>query len=377
MGLTAFNQASSCALFKNGELLSCIFEENLTHIKDDRRFPVAAIRETLFYFDLTMDEIDLVCFSDDPLKKIKSHLSDPQTVAKLKKDYLDLEKFIRNDLGYDKEVFFTERHKALLGFGILESQMNEGSFLTLVRNGDDLIMWKGSFSSHLIADRGMVTSFKTNPKTILKIIEESFMRDEGEILVVDEASILKEVVEKGNNSFVYVQGRGPLSVGVCVIRSIEHDHKILMRKSASDHTFTELTGLGDFKRFFQPVDTDLVIQKLQSGKVCAFFKGSIPYDVSSMSGLLSFEESWAFAASGLNEWSGSLPNLRSAEFRGAEGLRVTHQNEALDAFLRSDYELLILGNHILQRSDIPDELLNLYRRILKTKKRADEDHTEG
>jgi carbamoyltransferase len=71
LGLSGFYHDSAAALVIDGKIISAIEEEKLSGIKHDSSFPFKAIEWVLQYAKITIDEIDMVCWYEEPDLKFK------------------------------------------------------------------------------------------------------------------------------------------------------------------------------------------------------------------------------------------------------------------------------------------------------------------
>ena len=71
LGISAFFHDSAACLVKNGKVVAAAEEERFTEIKHDSSFPTNAINWLLEYTNTSIDDIDVVCWYEDPVKKDK------------------------------------------------------------------------------------------------------------------------------------------------------------------------------------------------------------------------------------------------------------------------------------------------------------------
>ena len=69
LGLSGFYHDSAAALVIDGKVICAIEEEKLSGEKHDSSFPFKAIQWCLDYTKIRIDEVDMVCWYEDP--KIK------------------------------------------------------------------------------------------------------------------------------------------------------------------------------------------------------------------------------------------------------------------------------------------------------------------
>lgn len=71
LGISAFFHDSAACLVRNGRIVAAVQEERLTRLKNDRRFPSAAIRACLDIGEIDSDAIDYVAFYEKPALKLE------------------------------------------------------------------------------------------------------------------------------------------------------------------------------------------------------------------------------------------------------------------------------------------------------------------
>lgn len=96
LGISGLYHNSAAALCLNGEILSAAEEERFTRIKNDKSLPVNAIKYCLDSNNITIDDIDIVVYYDNPL--------------------LTLDRFLNNGLWIkEKEKFLEAGFQSLFG----------------------------------------------------------------------------------------------------------------------------------------------------------------------------------------------------------------------------------------------------------------------
>jgi carbamoyltransferase len=159
LGLSAFYHNASACLFKDGQLLFALQEERLTRKKGDAHFPIKSVRQILSQADLTIKDIGLVCYYENPQTKLERQLAmdlSAEDLLRAKNKYNAVERSIRSNLGYTKEIFYADHHQAHLGNGIFQSGWDEAAYLTVDGVGEqDTITW-GDYDAHGIQTKGSV-----------------------------------------------------------------------------------------------------------------------------------------------------------------------------------------------------------------------------
>ncbi len=86
IGISAYYHDSSACLFKDDKLLFACEEEKFTGIKHDSSFPKKTIEYIFNHYNLTKDDIEAVCYYENPklrFKRKKSFLTSLQTNLKV------------------------------------------------------------------------------------------------------------------------------------------------------------------------------------------------------------------------------------------------------------------------------------------------------
>ena len=160
LGISAFYHNSSCCLFKDGKLLYALQEERLSRLKSDASFPIQSIRLILQILNLSIRDIDLICYYEDPKLKLERQFhqlgEDWDALGKAKmKSHLP-EKSIRENLNYQGEVFYSHHHLSHLGNGIFQSGWEEASFLTVDGVGEWNTLTWGHYVNNEIKTLGHI-----------------------------------------------------------------------------------------------------------------------------------------------------------------------------------------------------------------------------
>ncbi len=143
LGISAFYHDSAACLVKNGEIIAAAQEERFTRKKHDPDFPINATNYCLKEGEINSNQLDYVCFYDKPILKferilltylafapkgVKSFLMSIPLWLKKKIWMKDL---IKNELGYDGEILFTEHHESHAASAFYPSPFTESAILTL------------------------------------------------------------------------------------------------------------------------------------------------------------------------------------------------------------------------------------------------------
>jgi carbamoyltransferase len=137
LGLSAFYHDSAAALVIDGKVVFAIEEEKLSGVKHDNSFPFKAIQKCLDYARITIDEVDVLCWYEKPDLKYdrvkntlgKRWLRNFRTWNKFKREFNstegNLEKYIKDNLGYDGLITYTKHHLSHLALSFYTSPFDD------------------------------------------------------------------------------------------------------------------------------------------------------------------------------------------------------------------------------------------------------------
>jgi carbamoyltransferase len=162
LGISAFYHDSAACLLRNGEIIAAAQEERFTRKKGDAAFPARAVDYCLHEAGITVADLACVGFYDKPLLKFERILETylgtaPRGfVSFLKagplwiKEKLYTDAQLREALGYDGPLLYSEHHESHAASAFFPSPFEEAAILTLdgvgewtttslgVGRGDDL-----------------------------------------------------------------------------------------------------------------------------------------------------------------------------------------------------------------------------------------------
>lgn len=130
IGISAFYHDSSACLFKDGKLVFACEEEKFTGIKHDSSFPQKTLDYIFKTFKLNRDNIDAVCYYEDPrlkygrvMENIKGQaLRNPiyslKSYLKINKNIKTLDKLLPT---ISKNVFYSTHHESHMYYSIFTS----------------------------------------------------------------------------------------------------------------------------------------------------------------------------------------------------------------------------------------------------------------
>ena len=140
IGISALYHDSSACLFKNGQLIFACEEEKFTGIKHDSSFPTNVIEYITKKYKLTKNNVEAVCYYEDPKLKKERVLSNIKTqwfnnpIYSLK-SYFKIRKNIKeihNTLSeLSDNVFYSTHHESHLYYSFYTSNFENAICLSI------------------------------------------------------------------------------------------------------------------------------------------------------------------------------------------------------------------------------------------------------
>lgn len=143
LGISAFYHDSAACLLRDGEIVAAAQEERFSREKHDASFPRRAIEYCLAEGGLGVDDLDCVGFYDKPLLKFERILESYLGVAPrglrsfLKagplwiKEKVFTDSDIREALGWDGELLYSEHHESHAASAFYPSPFEEAAIVTM------------------------------------------------------------------------------------------------------------------------------------------------------------------------------------------------------------------------------------------------------
>lgn len=143
LGISCFYHDSAACIMTDGRIVAAAQEERFTRKKHDPRFPKNAITYCLEEAGVTADELTYVVFYDKPFLTFERLLLSYLTVApKGLRSWLEamplwlgkklhVPKVIKNEIGYEGEVLYTEHHESHAASAFYPSPFEEAAILTV------------------------------------------------------------------------------------------------------------------------------------------------------------------------------------------------------------------------------------------------------
>ncbi len=151
LGLSGFYHDSAAALVIDGKVIAAIEEEKLSGIKHDSSFPFKAIQWVLEYAHITIDEVDMVCWYEEPklkFQRVENQIGSkwfplrrwfPQWRA-FERRWNETEgniKGILESIGYTGEIFYTKHHYSHLALSWYTSPFDNAIGLSIDAVGEN------------------------------------------------------------------------------------------------------------------------------------------------------------------------------------------------------------------------------------------------
>ncbi len=142
LGISAFYHDAAACILKDGKVLRAVEEERFTGVKHDQSFPINAINWMLSDLNLTIDEIDEVCWYENPaLKKdrvitIFNRFFFKSIVNRIKflrrhKVEGDVPGILKKQLGYTGLIKYTDHHESHAAFSYFTSSYNHAAIVSI------------------------------------------------------------------------------------------------------------------------------------------------------------------------------------------------------------------------------------------------------
>ncbi len=143
LGLSAYYHDSAAALVRDGVVIAAAQEERFSRRRHDAGFPLEAVRYCLKEGGVAPKDLACVAFYDKPLLKferlLSSYLADApaglssftMAMPQWLKRKLWMKGLIRDALGYEGEILFTEHHESHAASAFYPSPFQEAAVLTM------------------------------------------------------------------------------------------------------------------------------------------------------------------------------------------------------------------------------------------------------
>ena len=143
LGISAFYHDSAAALLRNGEIVAAAQEDRFTRKKADSGFPHRAVDYCFKEAGISVADLQYVGFYDKPLLKFERILETYLGVVPRGfrsfllagplwiKDKLYIDRQLRELLGFDGEILYSEHHESHAASAFFPSPFNEAAILTM------------------------------------------------------------------------------------------------------------------------------------------------------------------------------------------------------------------------------------------------------
>ena len=143
LGISAFYHDSAACLLRDGEIIAAAQEERFTRKKGDASFPRQAVEYCLGIDGIAVGDLAYVGFYDKPLLKFERILETylgtaPRGFRSFRlagplwiKEKLYTDRQLRDELGYQGEMLYSEHHESHAASAFFPSPFEEAAFLTM------------------------------------------------------------------------------------------------------------------------------------------------------------------------------------------------------------------------------------------------------
>jgi carbamoyltransferase len=143
LGISAFYHDSAATIVIDGKVIAAIEEEKLSGIKHDNSFPFKAIAWCLSYANITIDEVDTVCWYENPELKYdrvkhtlgKKWLTNWKTWSNFKKEFNSTEgnlaDFLKKNIGFKGKLYKVKHHLSHLALSFYTSPYDDAIGLSI------------------------------------------------------------------------------------------------------------------------------------------------------------------------------------------------------------------------------------------------------
>jgi carbamoyltransferase len=143
LGISAFYHDSAACLLRDGEIVAAAQEERFTRRKGDAGFPSNAVAYCLESAGIRIDDVQYVGFYDKPLLKFERILETylataPRSLGSFLmagplwiKDKLYIDRQLRHELGYHRDILYAEHHESHAASAFFPSPFNAAAILTV------------------------------------------------------------------------------------------------------------------------------------------------------------------------------------------------------------------------------------------------------
>lgn len=143
LGISAFYHDSAACLVRDGKIIAAAQEERFTRKKHDASFPVHAIQYCLKEAGISAQGLNFVGYYEKPFLKFERLLltylqyapfglaSFLQAMPVWLKQKIFLKDLIRQELGYEGEIIFTEHHESHAASAFYPSPFQQAAILTM------------------------------------------------------------------------------------------------------------------------------------------------------------------------------------------------------------------------------------------------------
>lgn len=161
LGISAFYHDSAACLFEDGKVLAAIEEEKITNIKHDNSFPINSIKWLLEYCDISIEDVNVVCWFENPQQKYD------RVMTSLNKRWLrnwkkrkhfeiefgktegDLSNYLNEKIGYKGKIAIIKHHLSHIALSHYTSPFNDSVAISVDGVGE----WQTAYAVRCIGNK--------------------------------------------------------------------------------------------------------------------------------------------------------------------------------------------------------------------------------
>ena len=143
LGISCGYHDSAAALIKDGKVLGAVEEERFTGIKHDSSFPIETIKWLYSEFKVQKDDIDAICFYENPSLKLDrienstkrggllNYFKRNKIISRNKKEYEKLSTTLNSIIGENTKVIYGDHHLSHVAYSYYTSPFDKATILSV------------------------------------------------------------------------------------------------------------------------------------------------------------------------------------------------------------------------------------------------------
>jgi carbamoyltransferase len=143
LGISCGYHDSAAALIKDGKVLGAVEEERFTGIKHDSSFPIETIKWLYSEFRIEKDDIDAICFYENPNLKLDridkstgrggvlNYFKRKKILNRNEKEYKKLDTLINSIKGNNTKIIYGDHHLSHVAYSYYTSNFDRATILSV------------------------------------------------------------------------------------------------------------------------------------------------------------------------------------------------------------------------------------------------------